>query len=388
MCKIKIMIFSSTLMLTHVMTLAQEGKSNQYTTQSIKLRPVAMAELWSTYSYGEVCNDEAYNNQYDVQFRRLRFGAKGIVNKQLTYSFLIHADRLGENEFASTKNSFQGLGLWNALITARLSKANTLFNLFGGFYNIAVSRESYSTCRVLGTLDKAQPDWYLRKFLTGKGKGIESGIGMGGFAHLNTIELSYRTSVFIPEMYQHPEGNSLLYTSRFMASFGTKEVDKFKYMLSNKNWSRQEQISLGIGTAFQQNGFVNDTLLFSNSSSFGADLHIHYHSFILEGANYHLYRNASNNPHFSASLWYVKGLYNFKLWGKHLEACLSYQSYIGKGNMVLFNHIGDDKTIDTGLNWYVNNDTIKATLHYINQSGIAGTNNGDYFASSILIFLQ
>ncbi len=350
-----------------------------------QLEPIAIAEIWSTYSYGESMNNETYANQYDIHFRRLRFGAKGKANKWLKYSFLIDADRLGENKFASTKNKYQGVGLWCAMMSVKLSKTSNLMNLHTGYYNIAVSRESYTAFKTLGTLDKVQPDWYLRQFITGKGNGIETGIGLAGDKYFDKFGFSYRTSIFIPESYHSATNNSLLCTYRVMASIGDNSSKTHSYLIKNQNWKNQKQIEFGVGGSYQHNGYLNDSLTFKKSGSFGSDILLHYHNFIIDGSYYRLFREANYIPDFSAFIWHVRSSYNFMLFQEHLEFCLSYQEYSGNGNKVLYKYIGGDLTIDSGFNWYVNNEKVKIALHYINQSGDASMNVGDYFACSILM---
>lgn len=348
-------------------------------------KPMAIAEIWSTYSYGESKNNETYAPQLDLHFRRLKFGGKGKANDRLTYNFLLHADRLGENTYASTKNSYQGLGLWHAMMSARLSPHSDALNLVAGYYNIAVSRSSYTSCKALGTLDKAQTDWYLRKFLTGKGNGIESGMGIGGYSNLERLHLDYRASIFIPQATQHPHGSPLLYTGRI--SLNSEKTPAFNYLIKHQNWVKQKNISCALGAAYQQNGYINDSIRFTHSAALGSDMHLHYQGLILEGSLYQLFREAENIPDFSATLWHIKALYNFTVKTQHLEACCSYQNYRTEGSKSLFKHIGDDTSMDLGLNWYINKDKVKMTLHYIMQSGTASMNNGDYWATSLMLIL-
>lgn len=381
MLKSKLLWLVMLLPILKVQADTSEEKKSAKAMNSFK--PIVIAEIWSTYSYGESKNNETYAPQLDLHFRRLKFGGKGKANDRLSYNFLLHADRLGENTYASSKNSYQGLDLWHAIMCARLSPHSDALNLVAGYYNIAVSRSSYASCKVLGTLDKAQTDWYLRKFLTGKGNGIESGMGIAGYSNLERMHLDYRASVFLPQATQHPNGSSLLYTGRISLNSGKTQT--FNYLIKHQNWVKQKSISWALGAAFQQNGYINDTLQFKHSAALGSDMHLHYQGLILEGSLYQLFRNAQNISDFSATLWHVKTLYNFKIKEQHLEACCSYQNYNASGNKSLFKHIGDDTTVDVGINWYINKDKVKMTLHYIHQAGAASMNNGDYMASSLML---
>lgn len=230
---------------------AQEREVSPFELQKDKLyKPFFAIQAWATYSFNETNNGKPLANQTDVHLRRLRFGGTGQPYSWLKYMIQIHADRLGENPNASTKGSFRGVQIWNAFLTAKLSKNSELIHLHAGYFWAAVSREFNTRPWDVVSLDKTRSVVYLRNFVTGKGNGIESGIGLGGLKNRDGFGFSYRVGIFVPEAFSSPAHGNPLFTGRFMFSFGDPENERYSFMLPGVNL-RKKGITLSLGGSYQ-----------------------------------------------------------------------------------------------------------------------------------------
>lgn len=346
-------------------------------------KPYVVIETWATYSINEENNGTDYANRGDISLRRFRFGAGGTPYPWLKYKFQFYLDRLGEDGYAATKGSCaETIGIWNAYITAKLSKNNQLLNLHAGYYWAAISRE-YNTCPwAVGSFDKTQSAWYMRSFITGTGNGIESGIGLGGLQNWNNFGISYRIGTYEPQEYASDQYANRLNTARIMLSFGDPEETTYKYMLSGNQWQKRNGVTLGFGVSSQLNGAINDTLFFNSSKAYGTDILINHKGLSITGEYFKLKRDAKNIADYSGTQWLIRVSYNLIIANKYIEPVIAYDNYEGEGSSTLFNHIGDDQTIDMGINWYINKDKLKLALHYIIQDGSASSNVGDYLGTA------
>lgn len=350
-------------------------------------RPIVALETWATYSTGEEKSETEYADRGDILFRRFRFGACGSPYSWLKYSFQLHFDRLGEDDYASTKGSYGGLGIWNAYITVRLLKNSELLNLHAGYYWAAISREYNTSPWAVGSFDKTRAAWYMRNFVTGTGNGIESGIGMGGLKNFENFGISYRIGTYEPQAYASSKYANRLYAARIMFSFGDPEQSTYKYMLPGNQWRKRTGVTIGIGGSTQSNGKLTDTTFFDNSIAYGADLLINYKGLSINGEYFILKRTAEDVDNYEGTQWHVRAGYSFVVGSKYLEPVITYEKYDGKGAKSLFKHIGDDNTLDIGINWYLNKDKLKLSLHYIIQEGSVSTNIGDYYGIACQIKL-
>ncbi|MCW3807985.1 porin [Plebeiibacterium marinum] len=341
-------------------------------------KPIVGIELWETYSMGEEKGGIKYDNRSDVYFRRLRFGGSGSPYSWLKYHFQLQIDRLGEDSYASTKGSYTGIGLWDAYITARIFKDSELLNFHAGYYWAAISREYNTSAWSMGSFDRNRANWYMRTFMTGKGNGIESGLGFGGLKNFKGFGFAYRVGTFEPKAYSSAEISSRLYTAHLLLSFGEPEQKAYKYRLSGNHWRKRKGLTLGFGGAKQNKGQLSDGVSFNKSQAYGADLLFNYAGLRIDGEYFKFSRKATALSDYDGTEWHLRVGYSFLVSGKYLEPVLTYDSYEGKGEKALFNHIGDDNTLDVGINWYLNKDKLKVSLHYLVQEGSASANIGDY----------
>jgi len=347
-----------------------------------KFIPIVSIESWATYSTDEEVKGASYEDRGDVSFRRFRFGAKGAPYSWMKYSFQLHLDRLGEDNFAATKGKYGGLGVWNAFITAKLLKKSDLLNIHAGYFWAAISREFNTSPWAVSSFDKTRANWYMRNFITGTGNGIESGIALGGMKNFDGFGIGYRVGTYEPLAYASAKYASRLYTGRLMLSVGDPEQKKYGYMLCGNQWGKRNGVTVGVGASSQSDGVLTDSTFFDNSTAYGADLAVDLKGVRLEGEYFKFNRTADGSDDFDGTEYHVRASYNFILAGKYIEPAVMYEKYEGEGAKGLYKYIGDDTTIDFGVNWYANKDKLKLALHYIIQDGSTSPNIGDYVGLS------
>lgn len=350
--------------------------------KSKMFQPTLVIEGWGLYSENNNSAEVPNANRTDIMFRRFRLGAKGTPYSWLSYSFQLHVDRYGEDVYTVVKGSYQGLGVWNAYITAKLLKESSLLNMHVGYYWAGISREFITSPYAVGSLDKTRANWFLRHFISGKGNGIESGIGLGGLKNWQSVGVSYRLGVYEPSAYASAKYADKLYTGRLMLSVGDAEQQKYKYMVSGNSWRRRSGVTFGVGASSQKNGALSDTSYFNHSYAYGADVLIEWKGLRIEGEYFMFTREAEAFEGFNGTQFHVRMGYGVVVLNKYIEPCISYDKYEGAGNKELYRFIGVDNTLDLGVNWYLNKDKLKLAVHYIRQGGTI-SNAGDYYAMAL-----
>nr|WP_321412589.1 hypothetical protein [uncultured Carboxylicivirga sp.] len=341
-------------------------------------KPIVSIETWATYSSHEKDEDHEYVNRNDTQIRRFRAGAQGQPYWFLGYSFQLQLDRLGQDGYSSTKGSYGGIDVWNAYITAKLLKNSDLLNVHAGYFWAATSRQFNTSPWAVSGFDKTRACWYMRSFSTGKGNGIESGIGLGGFKNWKGFAINYRIGVYEPKAFENPDYASRLLTGRLMFSFGDPEQSKYSYMLSGNQWRNRKGVSVAIGGSNQNNCYLNESLYFDQTQTYGGDIAVDYVGLHIDGEYYKMSRTAEGYDDFKGTEAHLCVSYNLIIANKYLEPTITYDYYEGEGPKELFKHIGNDETWDIGVNWYLNKDRLKMSAHYILQSGSAASRVGDY----------
>jgi hypothetical protein len=350
-------------------------------------KPFIALETWGTYNLDNGNATTVTANRFDVSFRRFRFGASGTPYSWLSYTFQLHADRLGEDNFAFTKGSYGGIDIWNAYMTAKLLKESELLNVHAGYYWAAISRQYNTSPWAVSSFDKTRAGFYLRSFMTGKGNGIESGVGLGGLKNFEKFGISYRIGTYEPAAYIIKENSGRLYTGRLMVSIGEPEQQKYSYMLSGNQWGKRTGVTLGFGASTQNSGKLTDTTSWDNSMAYGADILINYKGLRIDGEYYFMKRTAKNVDDFDGSEFHIQNAYSIPLKKTFIEPSFTYEKYEGTGNKALFKQIGDDETYDIGVNWYLDGQKIKLSLHYILQEGSISEAIGDYIGTAFQIRL-
>lgn len=388
MIKLEIIMVNLLWFIMPKMALAKTDASDIVKPSALELdtekmfKPIVVLEAWATYSNGENDGEASCDDRSDIYLRRFRFGASGAPYSFLKYSFMLHFDRIGEDDFSATKGSYNGIGLWNAYTTIKVLPKSELLNVHLGYFWAAVSRDFMTAPWSIGSFDKSFSTYYLRHFITGAGNGITSGVALGGIQSFEHTSVSYRLGMYEPQSYLSAEHSSRLYTGRFMWTIGDAEQTKYKYMLAGNHWSKRNGLTLGAGASTQKDGKLNDNLFFNQSWTYGADALFTHGGLSVMGEYYLMRREADGYDRFEGRSFNIRMGYNIKLKTTFIEPNISYDSYQASGSTDLYKFVGDDNTLDVGLNWYLNKDKLKLALHYVMQEGSAACNTGDYVGLS------
>lgn len=352
---------------------------NENTEKSFQ--PILALEIWMLYSISDCESESNANCRTDIMFRRFRLGAKGEPYSWLNYSIQFSLDRFGEDMYIPEKGAYKGIALWNAHVTLKAMPQSELLNLHMGYYWAGISREFITSPYSIGSLDKTRANWFLRYFITGKGNGIESGIGVGGIKNWQDIGISYRLGVYEPQAYLSAIYSDKLFTGRISISLGQAEQKSYSYVISGNQWGKRKGVTLGVGASAQKNGAISDSLFFDKSYAYGADVLINFFGLQVDGEYFTFIRESGGISRYAGLQWHIRLGYSFVVAGKYIEPTLSIDSYSGEGNEKLYEFIGFDNTIDIGINWYLNKDKLKLALHYVAQSSNF-SQSGDYFGAA------
>lgn len=352
----------------------------------IVFKPIVAFQTYATFSMIDAQTGTDKANQTDVEFRRIRFGASGAPYKRLKYNFQLHFDRLGESVYSFAKGNYGGVKVWNAYLSYQLLNQNALLNLHLGYFWAATSREYNTSPWAIGSFDKVRATWYLRHFMSGKGNGIESGVGLGGLKNFDHWGMNYRIGTYETDAYSSISFSNRLYTARVAFSIGELEQKKYKYMLSGNQWGKRNGITLGFGGSTQKNGMLdsNSSLFFKKSLTYGADILFDYKGFRFDAEYFLLKREVQNSESFHGSEWHIRAGYLIPVKGKLIEPSITYDYYEGNGNRLVYKYIGDDCTLDIGVNYYLNKDKLKLSAHYMMQNGTVNSNTGDLLGMSCI----
>ncbi len=385
--KVSCIAVTTILLCTLGKCLKAQDKKAQESSPFLKLnkeklfKPVVSVQSWATYS---ISDNDNVANRANVSFRRFRFGGSGNPYSWLKYSFQLHADRLNQDTYSAVKGSYSGIGIWNAYLTAKLLKNSDFLNLEAGYFWAVIGRESDTSPWAVASLDKTTSSWYLRRFNTGVGNGMLTGIALGGIKNYNKFGISYRIGSYEPSKYQlDPKYANRLYTGRLMFSFGDPEQKAYKFCLSENQWAKRKGITLGFGAASMGKGVGTTSIdsngnnvynYFDNSSSYGADLAIDYKGLRIDGEYYKMKRKLDGVEDFDGKEFHIRLAYNFIAANMLLEPSVTYDKFEGEGTKSLVGGklMGEDKNIDFGVNWYASKSNLKIGLHYISQDGTSG----------------
>lgn len=380
-----------TLCLLLLLTLFAIGNAQEFAFDKYQkdkaFAPIIAIESWAVYSACENASNNDDANRTDVMFRRFRFGAKGNPYHWLKYSFQLHMDHFGEDIYTSVNGKDTGIGVWNAYLTARLLKNSELLNLHVGYLWAAVSREYMTSWSSVSSLDKVRSNWALRNFVSGKGNGIESGIALGGLVNFESFGLNYRLGIYEPQNYACSRYADKLFTGRLMFSFGEPEQEKYTYMLKNKLGERPDfSLVLGAGLSSQAKGCVNDTVYFTNSHTYGADIRCVIKNFSLDGEYFIMKRQSGSSNNYNGEEYHLRLTYLLSINRQLFEISTSHNAYEGRGDKLVYRFIGDDNSYDVGCNWLINKHKLKLSAHYVFQNGNI-SNSGDYAALALQLCL-
>lgn len=339
----------------------------------LKIYPVFVVQLWSTYTLGtELYNEdertfEPVDDRLNFQLRRSRIGLKGQFNDRLKFNFTVAADFIGGDIFAGTEDAANNgpspsLRMWNAWVQWKAYKDNESVNVTFGYFPPRIGRESMNPALAVSTMDKAWSQNYLRRHLVGTGPGRSVGLNIGGLLQVaDKLVFEYDLGVFNPLMFNNP-GTSGITTSpltvgRVAFSIGDPETEKYALGKKVNYFGKRNGLSIGVAGAYQAK-----QLNFENNMVLSFDLMFNYGHFNLDGDVSFLTKEAafvSETP--SSVTGYIRASYNFPINDYlFLTPTISYVWFDGESEESSLQNIalllgmpsGNEQIIETGIQFY------------------------------------
>jgi hypothetical protein len=381
-----------------------EGKSTLDITQTYQFWAVGMPDP-KTIPEPE--------KRIDCYVRRARFGFKGQAFPRLDYQTQFAFDNLGKDPYTGTIGSPQKLEntefrVWDAYCMYHLD--STFANITFGLFRPEVSREFVGSYSAVSSLEYALSYYYLRDHLDTRPTAREVGINLGGLYADSTRlwGVSYNFGVFdaAQEKNSDLKGSpqwSPLVTGRIAFSLGDTDTYKYKLNPDNNFFGRRRGISIGVYGTHQgqvsESYDPKDTVIisqgiltpkgykggFKQNNAYGADLLFNFAGLELDGEYTFLRREYSDE--FGAAyptvvkssvsrdkVWHLRGGYSFPLPSDmFVEPSVMYTRFEGDSASMAY-PAGLDHQLDLGVNWYINKNALKVSLHYVSQDGRAKSN--------------
>ena len=378
-----------------------DGKSDLEITQSY--------QIWGVYTRA-IDNVPVTDSRADLYLRQGRLGFKGKVLPSLSYSALFAYDNIGKDQFtgtisspqASPNTTFQMLDLY---MQYALDVSSTFITF--GYMRPQTGHENIAPDAEIISIDKALTSTYLRSFETGRSNGRETGLNIGGFHTWDWFSALYNVGVFDMNQVQIT-GTDLgsrtwnpLLTTRAALSFGEPDMKSYKLSPEINAFGNSKGITIGGHYAYE--GKTDETWDTSaikydatkkvysgalkyvggfgkTNVTYGGDFVANFFGLNIDGEfdflkrelvgiSYHHDSVSTPSVTFTDQVFHIRAGYIFALPNKQfVEPAFMYSQFAGDDLSVLFPS-GEDKVIDAGVNWYINKNNLKLSLHYVNQSG-------------------
>ncbi len=279
--------------------------------QQIDIQPVAILQVWSSYTTGQQLYDEVsesyeqVGNRLNFQLRRSRLGLKGSVGTRMKFNLLVAADLVGRDVLAGTEGGANNgpwlrLRLWNAYALWRLIPQREGLHLSIGFQVPQLGRVSTASAFRTPSMEKPWSQNYLRRHLVGTGPGRSIGIQFGGLILANDSSSKwsgrYDIGLFNPAM-NTLGGNSIgqqtspLVSMRYRLSYGDLESTSYELTTPITFQGERWGASLSASGAWQgKNDF------FQNNHALGADVLINLGWWTVDAEWFQLGRQELDQP--------------------------------------------------------------------------------------------
>lgn len=366
--------------------------------QQINIQPVAILQVWSSYTMGQQVYDEATgtyldaSNRLNFQLRRSRIGLKGDAGKRLKFNFSLAADLVGRDLLAGTEGGANNgpwprLRLWNAYLLWQLLPEKEGLYLSTGFQVPQLGRISTASAFRSPSMEKPWSQNYLRRHLVGTGPGRSIGLQLGGLIASQEANLwsgRYDIGIFNPAMTAL-SGNSAglqtspLITMRYRLSYGAPESKSYGLTTPVSFFGQRHGASLSFSGAWQgKNDF------YQHNHAFGADVLINLGWWTIDAEWFRLGRQGKNETNGRASYWTVGQTGHFRISRlypvdkHHLETTLTYTFFQGPMNeqdqeqaqaTMLF--AGEEWYAEAAINWYFSKN-LKISGSYTVRDGSPG----------------
>jgi hypothetical protein len=374
----KLNIYLILIIFTIPFTLRSQEKENHWIKKDSLykyVQPSASMQLWSTYTMGEEAQLtsngplEPVQDRLNFFIRRARIGFKGKPYKRLSYVLSIQYDNVGKDKFSGVRGSTNTgtLGILDAYMGWKITN-NDLATVTFGYLHPQISRECITGDMLVNAFDKSPSQGYIRQHITGKGYGRATGVNIGGLKKKDLISFNYNVGIFnnntTGDKIAESSGKywSPLLASRVTFSIGDSDIKTYAINYNANNFfNNRKGITIGFNASHQ-----SKTDIFRTNQAVGIDLLLNYSKLNFDAELFWLKRNVKGNET-EMRTGHVRLGYNMIIANKvFLEPTVSYVSLEGHGNTQFK---GSDNYYDCGINWYLNKQNYKMSLHYVIQNG-------------------
>ncbi len=387
------------LFITPCFLFAQEMEQRRLSKklETYKIEPVAMMQLWSTYTLGaEVYNQRegryiSVDDRFNSEMHRSRIGFKGQPYENFKFALVGAYDFVGRDVLAGTVGGANNGGnpfirLWVAKVEWQISK-NDAFNLTTGYFAPVVGRESNTASTRVTSMEKAWSQNYLRRHMVGSGPGRSPGINLGGvvFNEENKFKLQYDVGIHSPQFVSY-NGNSAgnttspMFAGKITFDIGEPRGNGYSTGYKSNYFGKRNGATIALSGSLQ-----GETDLYTQNMTYGVEYGFHYDIFNLDGEYHVLNRKGTDvfpgpdqSIESNGAVWFSRASVNCNLKNGHVLVpyimavqFAGAKSQAEKEDAILMRAFtGTDDELSFGLEYNFNKD-YKLTLNYTRRAGVA-----------------
>lgn len=346
-----------------------------------KIEITQSLQLWDVHTF-ETLGNAMPESRNDLYIRRGRLGVKGNLQKDIAFNVAFAYDGIGRDKKTAGNGSpnpddNHDFFLWEAFA---MWKYRPLFNLTAGYFRPQVGREHMTAAFKTSSFEKSLSNFQPRAHAIARGTGREMGLNVGGLHKGNGWSYNYNIGFFdMTGEKLMGEGSRWfpLIASRVAVTLGDPEMQKYGIGYTHSYYGKRKGITFALNRTYQ-----DETEIFANNSFYGGDVLANYGPWdftveydwlrreaFLDAENTDLDRKETAITNDKVSTY--KLAYNFQLKnGKVLQAAAMYsgqaaQDWGGTPGLNSLTGATDQKVYDVGVNYLLNKDNLKLSVHYI-----------------------
>ena len=337
---------------------------------------IQMLQLWDVNTF-ENAGNTAGQNRNDLYIRRGRIGARAKLRKDLSFWTILAYDGIGKDEKTASAGAPNPADNHDVFLWEMASSwtPKPMFNVTFGYFRPQIGRENITAAFNCFTLEKSLPNFQPRLHFIGRNTGRETGINIGGLYSKPKWGINYNFGAFdMTNPILVGTGNRWfpLLAARVAFTLGDAEMDKYKINYTQSYYGQRNGVTLALNGTYQ-----GKTEIFKSNSFYGVDLLANFWRFDFVAEYDLLVRNsiiaAKDNNTFNSTdkVYSFKACYNHILSnGKIIQAAFMYSGQLAQdhGAKVSANDLTaatDQKVYDAGVNYLINKDKLKLSLHYV-----------------------
>jgi hypothetical protein len=366
------------------------------------MRTFFMVQFWNATSFDAVDGSgRALSGRSDLFLRRARIGVRGNFRPDIRYTFNFAYDNAGKAVPGAASGTPQASDnrefyVWDAFATVRLHPQWAHLTI--GYFRPQVGRESITTAFKVDSFPKGLTNSYPREHIVGRGMGRETGINLGGLGRAGAVQVNYNLGVFDPdhEKIAGPEDGRTrwapMWAGRVAVTRGDPEMQRYGIGYGENRFGERRGITVAVNGTYQ--GQTDETYDpgetpedpatyrggFERNVLWGVDLLANTGNFNLSAEYDRLHRRLHppaqaakiGGPacvEYTDTVWHVRVGYNIALpESRFLEPVVMFTRFQGDRHSIRY-PAGIHEGLDVGLNWFLDRNRLKISLHYIWQDG-------------------